>query len=185
MEFLTDNDAEQTFWSLRRFPDAMVIDEVALGAYADNTTYQYTWQLDNNTCHYLLLQDMGGNGLADPAYVKLSVNGTVFADIQDFLFNADQIEFLTDVQAGVGEAPPPTTLLLAPNPMDEQTVLDLSGMEGRLLLRLMDAAGRLVRKETLMAGSTVVLARNGLAAGCYTVLVSGGGSAGRAQVVMR
>ena len=169
LEILTDNDAANTAWWLLQEEPAVTIDAVSLGTYANNTYHTYTWNLQDGECYSFWITDQAQNGISEPGYFKLYVNGVPFAEMHNFLFNTQIIEFMVDIDAGVGALVSESAITLAPNPMESSTILDLSEVHGAVELELFDATGRKSRTESLMGGGKVTVQRNGLAAGPYTV----------------
>ena len=172
MEVLTDSNGAELSWFLIDYWGSW-IDGASAGSYANNTVYTHSFSLSDLSCYNLMLSDGGGNGLSDPGYVSLSVNGTVFAQLDDFNQNNDILQFATDVAAAVPTLGGQPTIAIYPNPVSAVLTIEGTDPLEATVLNIVDATGRIARTvqersarfvidvEDLIPGAYVVSIRTG------------------------
>lgn len=88
--------------------------------------------------------------------------------------------------AGIGSLAAETTLLVSPNPANEQVTAHFAALRGSGMARLYGSTGRLVAEQTLVAGSSQArFATQALPSGFYVLSVSSANWAARQRVVLR
>ncbi|MBK9763777.1 MAG: T9SS type A sorting domain-containing protein [Flavobacteriales bacterium] len=114
---LTDNYGAETTWKLFDGAGAIAYQDPA-GNYANATTYNQTWTLNNDDCYRFEIYDSAGDGVCCGYGIgsySISANGTNFITGGEF----DDIEskpFLTDAATSVEENTLETGLSIYPNP---------------------------------------------------------------------
>jgi hypothetical protein len=80
---------------------------------------------------------------------------------------------------------PPTSVSIYPNPSTESATIDLTSVEGRIQIKLINDLGQIVREESVNGGTSTKLDYFGLSAGVYRLLVRSASGIETLNVVIR
>ncbi|MGB0390078.1 MAG: T9SS type A sorting domain-containing protein [Salibacteraceae bacterium] len=150
---------------------------VEIGTYADGdatASLEMTTTVDG--CHYYLFVDAYGDGLTVPTAGSISISGnasgsssiSVAGDYDDDIFvifdvaSALSVKELNNISSK-----------LYPNPVSNQdAVLELSDVTGKVVVNINDIAGKLVSTQTVYTNGRVILPTQNLEAGVYIINIS-------------
>lgn len=169
----TDSWANETKWKLFNSSNQMIYQDPP-GNYANNTTYEYWWELNPNDCYRLEVTDSYGDGLLGQGFYKLFSGGNVFAQGGSF-GTLDKVPFKTGTAVGVVENTLDRGLAVYPNPSTGRVNVDLDlPAAARVSFTVTNILGAQAHQSTMAmaAGAvTTVLDLADLAQGTYTLSI--------------
>lgn len=188
LELMTDNYGTETSWKLTT-TDGTVVAQNA-GTLAANTTYNHTFNLDDQTCYVFKVFDAYGDGMCcnyGNGYFHLNVNGQTIISGGQFT-SVSSKPFRTDMNMGVAENDLINGLVVAPNPTNGLVRMEFSStVSDRVAVEVYDMVGSLVMRDafTVVTGRQVQeLDLGALANGVYNVALTVNGSRTNTSVVV-
>ncbi|MBL7946029.1 MAG: T9SS type A sorting domain-containing protein [Flavobacteriales bacterium] len=181
-ELRTDQYANEITWKLFN-PNGQVVAQDPAGNYANNTTYNYWWNLDPSVCYKLEVYDSYGDGIFSPGFYKVKSGGATLiqggshGSVGREKFSTGLLVSVEEnaLEAGLSVFPNPTAGILNIN-------LELPGAAS-VEYTVHDILGKVVLQRTAggnQGSQQVSLDMSGLANGSYVLnVVADGMSASR------
>lgn len=174
LELLTDNYGEETDWEL--YDNGVLVAQDPAGAYADNTTFTYTWNLPDAHCMTFKIYDAYGDGICcdfGNGYYKLSTGGVVM--IQGGAFTTEETKpFATSAAVGVSEASLADGLNIYPNPTNGLLNVQMPNVKGTLMVDVYSLLGdKVISSAITTTMNTVDMSK--LTNGVYYLNITGEG----------
>ena len=181
-ELRTDQYANEITWKLFS-PSGQLMAQDPAGSYANNTTYNYWWNLDPSVCYKLEVYDSYGDGIFSPGFYKVKSGGVTLiqggshGSVGREKFSTGMVVSVEEnaLEAGLSVFPNPTAGILNIN-------LELPGAAS-VEYTVHDILGKVVLQRTAsgnQGSQQVSLDMSGLANGSYVLnVVADGMSASR------
>lgn len=186
---LTDNYGAETTWKLFDGAGAIAYQDPA-GNYANATTYNQTWTLNNDDCYRFEIYDSAGDGVCCGYGIgsySISANGTNFITGGEF----DDIEskpFLTDAATSVEENTLETGLSIYPNPTAGLVNINMDLRSASTVnMTVLNIVGETVMQQAKGFGAgaqRTTLDLSGLAQGSYIVNIVADGMTATRQIAI-
>ena len=186
---LTDNYGIETTWKLFDGSGSVVYQDPA-GNYANATTYNQTWTLNDQECYSFEIYDAAGDGICcgyGTGSYSISANGTSFITGGQF-GDSESKPFLTTMQTGLEENTLETGLSIYPNPsaglvnvnMDLRSAstvnMTVTSIVGEIVLQQAKGFGAGAQRTTLDLSS--------LAQGSYIINIVADGMTATRQIAI-
>lgn len=122
-EIRTDGYASEITWKLFNGNGQVVAQDPA-GNYANNTTYNYWWDLNPNECYTLEVYDSYGDGIFSPGFYKIKSGGVTLIQGGSHA-SLGQEKFVAGATVSVVENALESGLSVFPNPTSGMLTIDL------------------------------------------------------------
>lgn len=165
LELRTDNYGSETTWKLYNSANQVLYQDPA-GNYANNTTYNYWWNLNPNECYRLEVLDSYGDGICctyGTGFYKLRSNGVLVAEGGEFGAVAKE-KAVAGASVGIGENTLEDGLSIFPNPTNDEVTIDFD----------LASASTVNITVTNMLGDVVMTAVKGYGSGAQQTTLSFG-----------
>lgn len=171
-EIRTDNYATETTWKLYNSSNQVVQQDPA-GNYANNTTYNYTWNLNPTECYRMEVLDSYGDGICcayGNGYWKLRSNGNIISEGAEF-GGVDKAPFETGLATTIVENKLENGLSVFPNPTAGQLTVRMDLPSATVVnMTVVNVLGEVVSQQAQGFGSgaqQVTMDLSDLAQGSY------------------
>lgn len=171
-EIRTDQYASETTWKLYNSNNQVVQQDPA-GNYANNTTYNYTWNLNPTECYRMEVLDSYGDGICctyGAGYWKLRSNGNIISEGAEF-GTVDRAPFETGLATGLVENVLENGFNVFPNPTSGQLNVTMDLPKATVVnMTVVNVLGEVVSQQANGFGAgaqQVTMDLSGLAQGSY------------------